>query len=50
MNVLALAVLVHIFAIHGMQWEGAASAWMLAVLLDVVLYVYLVYSYFGTKF
>ena len=46
MNVLALTVLVHIFAKHGMMWDGATAAWILAVIMDVALYAWLIYCIF----
>jgi len=47
MNVLAMAVLVHVFAIHDMQWEGAAAGWMFAVCLDTGIWGFLIYQLTG---
>ena len=44
MNVLALAALAHVFAIHEMFWEGAAAAWILAAMLDTGLVAFLIYQ------
>jgi len=44
MNVLALAALAWVLASKGMLWEGAAAAWVLAVLLDAALAGFLIYQ------
>ena len=40
------ALLVHVLAKHGMLWEGAAAAWLMAAGLDTAILFFLIYSIF----
>jgi hypothetical protein len=47
MNVLALTIFFSTLSNHGVEWEGAAAAWLLAFIADVGLVAYLIFRLTG---
>lgn len=47
MIILSTAIFAHVLGKQGLSWTGAGAAWLIAAVLDTVLFIFLIDRIFG---